>query len=703
MYSSSPGAIDQDTFILPIDKPASSQQSAAIFTFENTVSPKRGIRRFVIDRGRSVVVDCTSATFSSSIMFSTADIIVDNHTSLAHTTITSLHEECSQLRSRLQCLRGFSKYSRLVVNKSTQSGPTEPFIELWDLFALGFLLCHIFDQLPEEKGFNKISYSPSALYTSYSCESEETTLLRRYPDVIDHLPPSAFEDASLTAGGSNSTPPDSESYPIHPPIFTHSELADHPVNEESTQSLDIVFADKSQRQTVNKQTVKDLASRSFSVAKRRIGKATLQHHQRLCSESNTGYSSLTLLGLPYNLQMDITVIITIPFLGGSGSERHITIHCRSKDQCRQWQSMIVKLGEEIMQHDALKVDGAGRRTTGDEDTSTSAKHPLRLIDTRTCKLVDFTENEHIPAYAILSHRWFRDQEVQYEDFLELQPETRKKLGYRRIRGACKQAFLDGHNYIWIDTCCINQNNADEVSRNINSMYFYYHNSTVCYAYLVDVYTPKYKHESSQAGLWSHSKWFTRGWSLQELLAPRKVVFFNADWELIGDKAQLKYSISRLTGIPRSVLDGSSPIEDVNIEERMTWCAGRQTTKPPDLAYCLLGILGVFMVPDYTEDARTAFQRLQRILVRCYPYRFRGFQGDDIYSLLLRENARARIETEQSLITEQNNAVTSYARVFNQDSLMINSDLKHFITTTSTVEVGAFIRSGQGDSTSATSV
>jgi hypothetical protein len=275
--------------------------------------------------------------------------------------------------------------------------------------------------------------------------------------------------------------------------------------------------------------------------------------------------------------------------------------------------------------------------------------------------------------------------------------TRKKLGHRKILGACNQASSDGLNFIWIDSCCINQSNHAEVARNINSMYSYYGKAEVCYAYLADVHNPKY---GATYGCieWLDSRWFQRGWTLQELLAPRQVVFFNGEWELIGDKHQKKFDISRRTGIPASVLEGNRSVEDVDIAERMTWCAGRQTTKPPDLAYCLLGILGVTMTPDYTEDVGMAFKRLQNILIRSYPNCLSDFQSGDIYSTLLRQNARARIGAGNNDSRDDGNGVSnhntsrginSYAShgvPNNRSSSIINPDFRHFITSTSSADL-----------------
>ncbi|KAF5345554.1 hypothetical protein D9758_012002 [Tetrapyrgos nigripes] len=149
--------------------------------------------------------------------------------------------------------------------------------------------------------------------------------------------------------------------------------------------------------------------------------------------------------------------------------------------------------------------------------------PKRLINMHTYRLVDFSENDPTPPYAILSHRWILGEEISYQDYLESRPETKKKLGYQKIQRACREASADGFDYIWIDTVCINQGNHDEVVRDVNTMYSYYQHSEVCYAYLTDVY--KLKDGSARdlmPRFWS-SGWFQRGWTLQELVAPRNVL------------------------------------------------------------------------------------------------------------------------------------------------------------------------------------
>ncbi|KAK7464310.1 hypothetical protein VKT23_006478 [Stygiomarasmius scandens] len=112
--------------------------------------------------------------------------------------------------------------------------------------------------------------------------------------------------------------------------------------------------------------------------------------------------------------------------------------------------------------------------------------PRRFIDTHTFQLVEFGENSVIPPYAILSHTWTKGEEIVYEEFTHPRGETFSKQGYRKILAACQQAHQDGIHYIWVDTCCIEQGNHADVAVNIMSMYAYYQNAEVCYAYLADV-------------------------------------------------------------------------------------------------------------------------------------------------------------------------------------------------------------------------
>ncbi|KAK7439997.1 hypothetical protein VKT23_017250 [Stygiomarasmius scandens] len=266
------------------------------------------------------------------------------------------------------------------------------------------------------------------------------------------------------------------------------------------------------------------------------------------------------------------------------------------------------------------------------DKTTATKNPLspplmasinicphRFIDTDTLKLVEFQDNITIPPYAILSHRWILDEEVVYDEFTEPSEETLSKSGYHKIQAACRQARHDSIRYIWIDTCCIQQGKHDDVVANITSMYAYYQNAEVCYVYLVDVL--ERKDMVGKVTSWNvegGSEWFSRGWTLQELVAPRNAIFFNKIWQPIGDKHELRDDISHITTIPFSVLSGEESVQDVNVLTRMSWALWRKTTKKQDKVYCLQGLLGVSVKPDYDEYWITSWNRLGLALLDAQP-------------------------------------------------------------------------------------
>jgi len=268
--------------------------------------------------------------------------------------------------------------------------------------------------------------------------------------------------------------------------------------------------------------------------------------------------------------------------------------------------------------------------------------------------VDFYDNavDTVPPYAILSHRWMNGEEISYQEFLEHNEETKKKLGYRKILQACVKASNDNINFLWVDTCCIDKGNHSEVARNIKSMYVYYEEAEVCYAYLADVHRwdHLYNKEGARSfwvkGLFEESEWFNRGWTLQELLAPANVVFFDRDWNCIGERAQLMSTISSTTGIPQNVLEGSRLVRDVDARDRMSWAIGRVTTRPQDKAYCLLGILGVSMEPNYEENVEMAFYRLQSAFTEAYPeYTTLFLEESGLYSMLFRRNVHSRVGSQ----------------------------------------------------------
>ncbi|EXJ62786.1 hypothetical protein A1O7_03225 [Cladophialophora yegresii CBS 114405] len=238
-------------------------------------------------------------------------------------------------------------------------------------------------------------------------------------------------------------------------------------------------------------------------------------------------------------------------------------------------------------------------------------HLLEIDDQGDIRLTEDLQ-DGIPPYAILSHTWGDDKdEVKFDD---LKHESWKsKAGYTKIRFCAKQAKKDNLKYFWVDTCCINQANFTAYSEAINSMFRWYHDAAKCYVYLPDVSMRK-GDENYMKPTWElafqHSRWFTRGWTLQELLAPASVEFFSQEEERLGNKETLEKQIHEITGIPIGALRGSS-LSQFSVEERMRWVAKRNTKKKEDKAYCLLGIFGVSMPLIYGEGEKKALDRLQR--------------------------------------------------------------------------------------------
>jgi hypothetical protein len=218
-------------------------------------------------------------------------------------------------------------------------------------------------------------------------------------------------------------------------------------------------------------------------------------------------------------------------------------------------------------------------------------------------------SQDIPRYAILSHTWGRD-EVTFEHVRN--GTAHKHEAYGKVISAMKQAALDGHDYIWIDSCCIDKTSSAELSEAINSMYSWYQKAEACYAILEDV--PNADAVELETKFVS-SRWFTRGWTLQELLAPSRVIFFGRQqtgpWVYIGDRKSRSSLISTITTIAKEYLGGGSSdtTRGASIAQKMSWAARRQTRREEDIAYCLMGLFSVNMPLLYGEGSR-AFMRLQ---------------------------------------------------------------------------------------------
>ena len=235
---------------------------------------------------------------------------------------------------------------------------------------------------------------------------------------------------------------------------------------------------------------------------------------------------------------------------------------------------------------------------------------MRLINVKTITLEEFY-GDQIPRYAILSHTWGQNHdEVQFSDIGHRR--AAKKPGYEKIQYLCSQAANDGLSWAWCDTCCIDKSSSAELSESINSMFQWYRNADVCYAYLSDV-TVDANFGVTMDRL-QNSRWLRRGWTLQELLAPERVNFYDREWNLVGEKTNLSALLRDVTGINFGAMNYPSSIPSYSIATRMSWASKRKTTRIEDQAYCMLGILGVHMPLLYGEG-QNAFRRLQEELVK----------------------------------------------------------------------------------------
>ena len=234
---------------------------------------------------------------------------------------------------------------------------------------------------------------------------------------------------------------------------------------------------------------------------------------------------------------------------------------------------------------------------------------MRLLNLKT-RQVELFFGDFIPPYAILSHRW-GEHETSFQEI-----QSKKYLLTRRwppkLEGTRKIAKVQGFNYIWVDTCCIDKTSSSELEEAINSMYQWYRNAAVCYAFLPDVAPGDIV--SSEGSNFRNSSWFLRGWTLQELLAPTKLEFYNSNWDFIGTKDQLSLVIESVTRIPVAILVGAKDLQHCSVAQRMSWAANRVTTRKEDLAYCLLGVFGITMPMIYGEEER-AFVRLQEEIMK----------------------------------------------------------------------------------------
>ena len=240
---------------------------------------------------------------------------------------------------------------------------------------------------------------------------------------------------------------------------------------------------------------------------------------------------------------------------------------------------------------------------------------MRLINTTTMEMEEFIgDANHV--YAILSHTW-GEEEVSFHQYST--PTARLMAGYHKIEQSCVLASRSRLPYLWVDTCCIDKSSSAELSEAINSMYRWYRDAAKCYVYLSDMKRCEVHQDQSEDALdigksfqmLQACRWFTRGWTLQELLAPRIVEFYDQDWVSIGTKKTMWALLSRITGIKPMHLWNS---QRASVAQKMSWAANRQTTRTEDTAYSLLGLFNVNMPLLYGEGEK-AFKRLQHEILQ----------------------------------------------------------------------------------------
>lgn len=232
---------------------------------------------------------------------------------------------------------------------------------------------------------------------------------------------------------------------------------------------------------------------------------------------------------------------------------------------------------------------------------------MRLINIKTLKLEEFL-NDDTPPYAILSHTWGNIHEELTIRDVQGGKVDKPGVGSVKFRGCCRQAKGDGLEYIWIDTCCFDKHSSAELGEAIRSMFRYYKRASVCYAYLADVPSSDIPQESQSK--FRSSRWFRSGWTLQELLAPESLQFYDSEWGSLGNKGGMSTIIGDITGIPQKILRGIVELDTASVAQRMSWISQRDTKRKEDLAYSLLGIFDVTMPILYGEGGDQAFFRLQ---------------------------------------------------------------------------------------------
>lgn len=259
---------------------------------------------------------------------------------------------------------------------------------------------------------------------------------------------------------------------------------------------------------------------------------------------------------------------------------------------------------------------------------------MRLLNVHTLQLEEYFDKQ-VPPYAILSHTWGPNEET----FRDYQCDPSFRPTSKKVVGCCAKAKEYGYFHVWIDTLCIDKSSSAELSEAINSMFGWYQKSGICLVHLEDMFRYgyhfdlktenesacetrlRYEHPELTREDLACCRWFTRGWTLQELVAPRRVHFFDYAWSFLGTKRRdwddthvMTQWLSHITKIPPDTLAHEWGFTEYSVAQRMSWAANRVTTRIEDRAYCLLGLFGINMPLLYGEG-NNAFRRLQEEIIR----------------------------------------------------------------------------------------
>ncbi|KAF2786559.1 HET-domain-containing protein [Melanomma pulvis-pyrius CBS 109.77] len=298
---------------------------------------------------------------------------------------------------------------------------------------------------------------------------------------------------------------------------------------------------------------------------------------------------------------------------------------------------------------------------------------MRLINCSTLELEEFFGSQ-IPPYSILSHTW-ETHEISHQDYYPLE-ELQQKKGSEKILKTCEVVLRHGHRYVWIDTCCIDKRSSAELTEAINSMYKWYSMAQRCYIYLSD-------HDSEdEISEFGRSRWFTRCWTLQEMIAPTYAYFFDKNWKYIGTKCQLSKAIMAVTGIDEATLTNFDDGVKISVARKMSWAAGRESTREEDQAYSLFGIFNVNLPLLYGEGPR-AFTRLQEAIIK---------ETNDLSLFAWQSDPRQETENQRGILARSpnefaraGNIISGHLPIYNPEFTLTNIGLK----------IEANMRSGPG--------